>query len=157
MTHFLTPADPEIKDFSTPTREVKFKIDEDIFNAVPDIAGGLLIDFAVHAASLSEAELESQPQIFTAMFDLVLFDDSAKLFTERMRDKNRPITISQAMDVVNWLMEQYGMRPTQPSESSSDGSAPQVSTTNLTGTAPVEVSTSWDSPPPDSSTSSTQP
>lgn len=155
MTTFLTPADAELKDFSAPSRELKFKIDGDVFHAVPDIAGGLLIDFAVHAQSLGEAELQSQPAIFEQMFDLVLFDESAKLFSERMRDKNRPITLKQAMDVVTWLMEQYGMRPTQPSETSSDGSAPQVSTTNLTATAPAEVSISLPYQPPDSSTSST--
>jgi hypothetical protein len=152
ITELLSPADPEVKDFTVPVKPIKFRVAPDIFEAVGAIPGGLLMEFGAAAEQLGEVKLTEQLSLFNQMFSLVLDDDSVELFIQRMRDKKNPITLGQAMDITNWLMEKYGMRPTQPSEASSDGQAPPASGTNLTASAPPTELTSPDLPPPDFST-----
>lgn len=128
-----------IQDFSAPKKEnLKFKIDEDVFEAVAVVGAELLRDVtnmtdlaalqttdvstmdAEQVKSISEAA--NQHTAKTMMFlDAVLTPDSAARFGERLRSTTEPITIQQAYDVWRWLIEQYAARPTQPSLPSLNG------------------------------------
>lgn len=60
---------------------------------------------------------------FVAFFNTVLQPESAVRFEAKMReDKKDPIDQDQALAMMYWVLEQYGVRPTQPSSVSSDGS-----------------------------------
>jgi hypothetical protein len=64
----------------------------------------------------------------------VLTDETGKVFRENTaRGSQHPIGVRTIQQLVPWLMEQYGLRPTQESSESSDGSADDDG--NLTGGA----------------------
>lgn len=121
MTQALAPNEPEVRDF-THRIKVRFRIDDDVFNGVPGIPAFNLMEFGVLFDGLSEREIMKQPDTFARMIDLVLTDESAALFKSRMADKVNPISLPQIQDVLPYLMERYGLRPTPPSAGSSDGS-----------------------------------
>jgi hypothetical protein len=139
--------DDNIKDFSAPPKKIQFRITPDVFDCVTDLPVLSLIDFAVLVDQVDTNSLSDHAKdLFIDMFNLVLLDTSAERFVERMRDKNNPISMTQVQEILPWVMEQYGMRPTQPSDNSSDGSPTQESGQNSTESAPAVVSTSELSP-----------
>jgi hypothetical protein len=56
------------------------------------------------------------------LFDELLFDESAVRFRQGTTNKEKMIGIKVIMNLIPWLLEQYGVRPTQPSNPSSTGS-----------------------------------
>lgn len=157
MTQTINPADPAIRDFSAPVRDVRFNIAKgdrspDVFTGINDLPAELLIEFAAITDQLEETDIAQQPEIFRSLFSLILVDESYERFNARMRDKTNPISITQLMEIMPWVMEQYGLRPTTPSEDSSGGLTNPVSGTNSTAPAPVVVSIPDGSTPSDSST-----
>jgi hypothetical protein len=151
--------DDGTQDFTKTRQPVRFKIrktadgDEyDSFDGVPGLPAMLLVEFASLAESLSEANVLNQPKIFSALFELVLTESSAARFLERMSSRAEPIELDQINDIMPWLMERYGLRPTEPSSDSSTGSESQDGGTNLTADAPPPALTSVSSAPSASST-----
>jgi hypothetical protein len=122
MTQVISPSDSEIQDF-TEHLNVKFKIDDDVFLGVPNIPALDLIEFGKLFDGMTESDMISDSKAFNTMFHLVLQEASADRFFERMGSKTEPISMPQVMKVMPWIMEQYGMRPTEPSPNSSSGSA----------------------------------
>jgi hypothetical protein len=58
-------------------------------------------------------------------FDSIMMPESAAKFRERGQiGVANPIGMRAITEVIPWLMEVYGLRPTQPSDESSDGSEP---------------------------------
>lgn len=131
------------KDFSRPRERVAFTIDGDTFEAAPAIPAEILAEFATRYEDAGEAEgAKAQYQMLVTVLDLVLVPDSCALLQARMRDRERPVDLDQLNDIVIWLMEQYGLRPTQPSPSSSDGQPPPEPGTSSTEPTPDAASTS---------------
>jgi hypothetical protein len=146
MTEVLSPNDDGIRDFTSHVN-VKFRIDDDVFTGVVGIPANDLMHFGSLFDGVSDSDLADKPDAFKQMFELILDHASAMVFIARMSDKTKPITLTQIMDVLPWLMEQYGMRPSQPSSESSSGSANPDDGTSLTGSASATASTSSDFPP----------
>src|SRR6266487_5643174 len=109
MTQVMSPSDEHIKDFTRHV-DVKFRIDDDVFYGVVGIPVLHLIKFGAMYAGLSEKAAMENPDTFTEMFRLALDEESANKFIERMGDKNKPITMEQTMDIIPWIMGEYGMR-----------------------------------------------
>lgn len=149
----VEPVTEEVKDFSKSSALIKFTMDGDEFIAPARIPAQTLIDFTKMLDNGgAERTLEQTIETFKATIRLVLMPESAALFESRMADASNPIDFEQINQVVPWLMEKYGLRPTEPSENSSDGQVSQESGTPSTETPPVEASISLPSPPTDSST-----
>lgn len=149
--------DDGIKDFSTERPPVRFKIKRsdntyDYFDGLPDLPALLLVEFATLAERLSESELGDQPKLFSALFELILQEQSAVLFISRMSDRKEPISLPQINDIMQWTMAAYGLRPTEPSEDSSPGSKSLDGGTSSTESAPQPALTSVPSAPTVSST-----
>lgn len=111
----------DFKDFGRKRKTIAFSIGEDnVFSCVPALSlpamqeiAGLAQDFTV----------ETAVDHFVDFFNLVLVPESAAKFEDKMRnDRLDPIDQEQALDIMLWVLEQYGVRPTQPSSDSSDGS-----------------------------------
>lgn len=149
MTQVISPSDPQVRDFSAPIT-VSFKVDADVFYGVTGIPALSLLEFGMLYEGLAAQDMAHQPEAFTRMFDLVLTDESAERFKARMSDKTNPVTMTQLMDILPWLMEQYGMRPTSPSSNSSDGSQSPDDGMSLTDKQPAQVLTHELSQPTDS-------
>jgi hypothetical protein len=146
-------------DFSVHAKAevLKFRIDDDIFEAFAAVGGGLLLDVSGNAPNLEipdgataeqMAEVAERARVYhQSCFKFVqdaLLPSSRERFAERLRSGENPITFRQVSAVYRWLIEQYSVRPTTPPSSSSPG--PGGTGTSSTDTAPIVDLT------PDSST-----
>lgn len=142
----LTPTDRGIKDF-TEHIDVQFRIDDDIFVGMSNIPALHLMQFGSMFDGMTPEQIVNNPETYHDMMSLVLEQSSADLFFARMGDKTKPISLPQMMNVVTWLMEEYGMRPTPPSPASSSGSANPGDGTSSTGSQSPLGLTSSNFPP----------
>jgi hypothetical protein len=147
MTTTIEATD-QIMDFTEPQRRIAFRIHPDVFDCVPDIPVLTLLDFASLADSIDSTTLGPEmKQMFVDLFNLVLVDESAATFQARMTSKEAPISLNQVQKLMPWIMEQYGLRPTEAPSNSLDGADSQESGQNSTANAVVEELTSAESVP----------
>jgi hypothetical protein len=148
-----------MRDFTQKPRVVEFKIDDDVFRGKPVLPAQTMVDFSV-AAEKFDVKSATAQQGFESMLgalEMVLMADSFKRFKHRMQDPEKlaeearaagqaapepfiPIGLDQIPSIVEYLMEEYGMRPTEPSEESSDGpSSLAPGTSSTENTSPVAL------------------
>lgn len=136
----------EIKDFTPPSRNIRFRVNDDIFHAFSELPALTLMDFAIAGERFEAAPADERRALMREMFELILQPESAQLFYERLSAKPGdgivPIGIGTMQAVIPWVMEQYGLRPTAPSPSSFPGPEGLGSGTSLTVVAPVTELTS---------------
>lgn len=122
VTTTETNKEVRFKNFTKKREPVWFQVDEDRFQALPVLpvpTMQLLIGQA-NALQGKAASPETLGEILH-IFDTVLVPESAARFTERLKSTDNPVDLIQVMDILTWLMEGYGQRPTQQSSGSSDG------------------------------------
>ena len=138
---------PIMKDFTRQAKVVQFKIDDDLFRGKPHLPAQTMIDFTISVESIDEKSATPK-QGFTTMMDslqMVLMPESYDRFKARMQPPGEgesyvPIELEQLPDILDWIMGQYGMRPTQSSGDSSNGQSSLASGTNSTeSTSDVEL------------------
>ena len=148
-----------MRDFTQQPRVVSFRIDDDTFRGKPVLPAQTMVEFTLAAEKFDAASVTAQ-QGFDSMMDaleMVLMADSFKRFRHRMNDPEKlareakaagqpepepfvPIGLDQIPPIVEYLMSEYGLRPTEPSGDSSDGPSSQASGTSSTETtSPVEL------------------
>jgi len=130
-----------MKDFTKKRTPITFRVDEDTFEAAPAIPAEVLTDFAVKFADVESLPALKRVEALAEVLEMILKPASFELMKSRMKDKEQPIEIDQLNDIIAWLMEQYGQRPTQPLPDSFPGRLNPESGTNLTETTLVGVST----------------
>ncbi len=125
-------SDDSMMDFSVERESIPFKVDDDVFHAVADIAAELAMDYAqkLEVLQADTTNVESQKEILHSTMRLVLFPESAERFIERLSDQLHPIGQKRVADITQWLLEQYGLRPTESDSASSPGSENQEDGTN---------------------------
>jgi hypothetical protein len=141
MTQTIESVD-EIMDFTVPRKRVRFRIDDDIFEAASALPTLTALEMTAQAEKFGSGTSEEQRNAITAIFSAILLHDSATLFISRLSDADHPIDIKQIAKVMPWVIEQYGLRPTSPSSDSSDSSDEVDDGTSLTGSAAAAGSTS---------------
>jgi len=139
-----------MKSFTKVRKELKFEIDGDVFEAAPALPADTLMDFATQFEGMDENDGAKAQLAMVTVLETVLVPESFQHFRARMGDPQQPIELDQVNDVVQWIMSEYGMRPTLPSERSSDGSPSPESGTSSTENTQAEVSISAISLPTDS-------
>lgn len=148
ITDVPTSAGDDLKDFSEPRKRVAFTIDGDVFEAPPVIPAMVLMEYAKKFSSVGEDDdVENHMGAMVSVLQLILRPASYALFMERLSSQEKPISLGQLQNVIEFLMGEYGMRPIQPSSSSPAGSPSPASGTNSTENTQAVVSTSLDSPP----------
>ena len=147
-----------MKDFTVKRAKVEFNIDHadgtpDTFEGVPGLPALALVSFSGLVDQQNDKmTIDEQVKFFIDLFGMILVEDSAARFVARMSNRDDPVEMDQVNAIMPWVMEQYGMRPTLPSEPSSSGSASPDDGKTSTADAPPEVSTSEISPQTVSST-----
>lgn len=138
----------EIKDFSKKRKQLVFKIDDDEFEAAAAIPAEVMIQFAERFTSTDPTKMTpgDQVRLFREMLEIVLLPESMTTMRKRMADPRNPVDIEQLDSIITWLFEEYGMRPTQASSSSSAGDALPVPGITSTESTPELVSISAASP-----------
>lgn len=126
------------KDFTLSEEPVTFKIGPDIFTCVPEVPLDVLMDMAELATGLTGTTRKEQMDRVYAFFEGVMEEDSFTTFRTRMqRGAKLPIGMTHFRDIMTWLMEVYGLRPTQPSSPSPDGSDDSEASSTA-GASPTE-------------------
>lgn len=138
----------EYKDFSRPSRQVRFTVGSYEYEAMPAIPLGMALDMAKLKNIFTSEDPAAKLDGLWSFFDGALLDDGGQQIQKQAYDKKDPLDTHQLMEIMNWLLEVYGLRPTQPSIDSSTGSS--ESGTSSTDGAPLEesipsISTSTDS------------
>jgi len=138
----------DLKDFSKKRKRLQFTVDDDTFEAAAAIPAEVMIQFAERVSTTDPNAMSPKEQvgIFREMLETVLLPDSMAVMRKRMADPRNPVDMEQLDSIITWLFEEYGMRPTQESNSSSAGdSIPGPGTTSMAPT-PDMVSISAASP-----------
>lgn len=130
-----------MKDFTKKRDDISFQVDDDVFHAAPGVPAEVLMDFATQFTGMGAATpVDEQLKAFRAVFELVLLPESLERFNERLRDRRNPIEIDQCDEIITWLMEQYGLRPTElPSSSLPGQDNPESGTTSTVITPGAEL------------------
>jgi hypothetical protein len=146
---------PEIMDFSVAREPIPFTADGDRFEAPAVPAPEVLADLIRRTKGLNklvqDGNAEMLIEALDGIFAQILDEDSAALFSERLKSRRRAFDIKrQIIPILNYLMERWGLRPSEPSKSSS--TTPAETGTASTGGVPAEESTPSDSTADASST-----
>jgi hypothetical protein len=122
---------PRFKDFSGSPDPVVFRIAPDDFECLPEIPLDAMAQMAELGGKLDDSgSAHVQLGRVYEFFDTIMTPTSAYLFRQRGRvstpdDPNpNPVGMRAITEILPWLMEVYGLRPTQPSDDSSAGSTP---------------------------------
>jgi hypothetical protein len=113
----------EYKDFSRPKRQVKFTVGGYEYEAMSAIPLGLALDMAKVARTFKAVDEDSRLDGLWQFFDAALMGDGGKQIQKQAYDKTDPLDTNQLVSIMNWLLEVYGLRPTEPSSNSSTGSS----------------------------------
>lgn len=144
----------EMMDFSLRRKTLRFRVDDDVFEAVAEIPVEVALAFAdrAHVLENGTATVDQQVEVVRSLLRALLLPESAKRFLERLSDQRDPIGFQRFNQVVTWLFEEYGLRPTPSDSAFSPGSDNPASGTNLTVSTSDAGSTSDGSATTDSST-----
>jgi hypothetical protein len=141
-----------MKDFTRTRKPIQFTIDSDVFDAAPAIPADTLMDMTTQFEAMDEGSPDEMIKAMLTVLEQFLLPNSFRRFRERMGSQENPVEFPQVQEVIFWLLEEYGMRPTQQSSGSADGLPLPESGTSLTGPTPDVVSISSPSPLINSST-----
>jgi hypothetical protein len=129
------------KDFSLSPEPVIMRIAPDEFKCYPEIPLDVMMDIA--EAASSEIVGMKRVEQMRELLEGIMEPESYALFSRRTRKGTikepnpNPIGMRHIREILPWIMEVYGLRPTQESDSSVDGSGDDD--TNLTdGASPTE-------------------
>lgn len=136
-----------LKDFTRAHERIRFRIDADTFEAARALPGRTLTEFGKRFSDIGKLPVDQQVDGILEALGLVLLPDSAARISKRLGDLENPVELEQAMEVIMWLLERYGLRPTQPSSNSAGGPDSPVSGTSSTD-APSQPEPSSPTSPP---------
>lgn len=130
-----------MKDFTRQPKVIEFKINDDVFRCYPRLPAQVMIDFALQAEKMGDDPTGEQGiQAMLSVLQATLIPEHFKRFSARMSNHEQPIDLAQVSEIVPWIMEEYGLRPTEPSGKSSDGpSDPEPGTNSTASTQVVEL------------------
>lgn len=149
----------EIRDFTVKRKRILFRVDDDIFEAHPLLGLGLLQQLArlirtlgeLRGAdgSVDEQRVDAQIEAISQVFNALLLPECAPRFISRVKGNTIDIR-EQLIPIIYYLLERYGIRPTQQSSDSSTGSPSETGgTSSEAGASPAgSASETW---PPTSS------
>lgn len=136
----------QIMDFAAGDTSPDFYVGpENHFVCVPDIPLGIMQQVAKFREMQKVLTETGDLEPILQLMDQLLTNESAYLFREKVNDKT--IGVKRLMKILPWIMEEFGLRPTQPSTPSSTGQSDgETGTTSTDGVSHSEL-TSSDSQP----------
>jgi hypothetical protein len=152
------------RSFTVKREPIELELGGDTLYAPPVIPPAVLGDLLAVSQDLGQfgtgnvgkEEITKIMETLDGVFGLILVPDSAATFHERLFSRTNPFDLlNEVMPAMEWLIEEYTDRPTQPSPPSSTG--PSDGQSSSTSGVPVEASTPNLSPPTASAMPSTPP
>lgn len=113
----------KFKDFGSPSdssaEPIEFQLYGERFSCRPTVPGKLMLEFASRTSDDSNSA--ENATVLLDFFAAVLYPESHERFDSIISDPDKAVSLESLMDIVSWLMETYGSRPTERSEPSSTG------------------------------------
>jgi len=113
----------KFKDFGSPAHEetdnVEFQLYGEMFSCRPNVPGKLMLEFAKRTSD--DSNTSENATVLLDFFSAVLYPESHERFDAMISDPDKAVSLESLMEIVSWLMETYGNRPTELSEPSSTG------------------------------------
>jgi hypothetical protein len=127
-------SDVTFKDFSLPPKPIVMRIDPDDFKCLPEIPLDVMMEVAAFATS-NVTGMDRFKQLLDLFSGVIEPLDYEKFIARTKRgtvaEPNlNPIGMRHIRDILPWVMEVYGLRPTQESSESADGSL-EASTSSM--------------------------
>lgn len=144
------------KDFTVPRRRVVFRVAPDEFECVPALPPDALQEMmtkfrgADFADAIKSHNVEHVMNGIRDIFKIFILDEHYDVFLTRMSDRRNPVDTQQLLQIVQWIIEVYTKRPTEPSQSSSTGSLDGDAGTSSAGGAALDELLRSNSLPPTS-------
>lgn len=130
-------------DFAADDVEIVFNVGPDRFYCAPDIPLGIMQKITGLRNLQATVEAEGMEPVLL-IFDEFLTPASAVLFRQCVEEK-KTIGLRRIMRILPWVMEKYGLRPTQPSSPSLDGwSDGETGSSSTDGVSPLGIKMSPD-------------
>lgn len=107
------------RDFTKKRAPLFFMLDEERFDCAPSVPVESLQEIAQQIKGVSADNAADALKIF---FQTVMDAATHSRIVARMSNKVQPLDMEQALEIMEWLMEEYGMRPTKSSPDTSTGS-----------------------------------
>lgn len=151
MTNFIhQPSTNNIKDFTKEKKEVRFRLDDDVFEVREKLPTIALIMLNSRIDDFEKKTGTEQIEAIDHIIRTVLKIDSADRFLARMAGELEPaIDFNDITNIIPWIMTTYGDRPTKPPEDSSGGSPNPESSSSSMESAEKTVSIPLTSHSPD--------
>jgi hypothetical protein len=146
-------AQVKFKDFTLDAPEIKFAINGEKFDASPALSATLLQQISDIVDAFGEDDKSST--MFDKINRLIEFCDAILIGDSKERFAKLAPTLDlqrQIMPLLYWLLEAYGLRPTEVSSDSSSTSPTETDGTTSTDGSSTEDTSSTDSLPTSSST-----
>lgn len=130
-----------IADFSYTPPALKFTIDGEVYECYPMISAAIAQDLANMAtdrfftskSEIGASNVDQAMDKIAAVFRLIIKPNSIDRFIERLFSRENPLDVNkQVTPLLQWLLEQYGARPTTSSSDSSTSSATDGAGTSST-------------------------
>ena len=128
------------RDFGAPASQdepVTFMLYDQTFRCVPALQGRTLLDFI---ATSAEEDGAASAKAVLEFFDVALVAADLERFTALTSAQDTVVPLDTLASIMEWLVEQYAGRPTEPPSPSESGDM-------ITGPMPVAVPSSPDSAP----------
>jgi hypothetical protein len=147
------PPGGEVKNFALELKNLVFKVDAgddaERFEAPPIIPPVILVRLAEQSKFAQDrSDMDKMLHAIAEIFRLMLLPESGERFAARLIDpeisRAKPVDLNrQVLPIMHWLLEEYGLRPTQPSSDSSTSSdGPESGTDSTAGAPPAELTPS---------------
>ena len=108
-----------MKDFTKKKKVVQFVFDGEVYRCYPGLAPEGLQELIKYADDITPQNALASLDGF---FGIVMNEENARKIQLKLRDKESPLEIDVATDMMLWILEEFGLRPTQSSPDSSTGS-----------------------------------
>lgn len=120
-----------VKDFSRKRPRIVIRLDGEEYDARPAIGLPTLQRVQAIQRKYKNPELDKSG-MFAEMFEVLLKTDDAARFLVKLQNEDEPVDVDQLQEMVAYVMERNGGRPTGESSASADGSSNEVSGTPST-------------------------
>lgn len=125
----------------TPVSTIKFTLYDDTYYGVPELTLEDSFIYDGFLAQLKDTSTSTQERVelMKTIIRTLLVPESAEKLIEGTRDRNKPIGTPTLLRIFNYIMTEYGGRPTKPGEDSDSGSdSPAPGTPSTASTSPEE-------------------
>lgn len=131
-------------------KRVRFYLDDDLFEGYSGLDAFTAMEFMDKADTWQDASTADEAKaILRELFQICLKPESYERFVIRLGDRENPVDVEELPEIIAYLFEAFGLRPTQLPSDSSGGPESQGTGTDSTDAPPSEASTSSPSPSTD--------